>query len=59
MKGNSDRELASDFDNHLKRTMSQLSLDIKRSNSHSNLQLKNVHVICAKKQLMDILVQKM
>lgn len=59
MRGNSDRDMASDFDSHLKRTMSQLSNDIKRTNSHQNLHLKNTHVIRAKKELMQILVHKL
>ena len=58
MRGNSDRELASDFDSHLKRTMSQLSNELKRTNSHNNIHLKNTHVIRAKKELMEILVLK-
>lgn len=36
MKDNSDRQLASDFDDHLKMTMNQLTIDIKKTGSQAN-----------------------
>lgn len=55
MKGNNDKQLASDFDKHLKRVLTQLSFDLKQEGAASN---KDTSIIKAKKSLMDILVTK-
>ncbi|CDW80904.1 UNKNOWN [Stylonychia lemnae] len=58
MKGNSDRQLASDFDEHLKLTMNQLTNEIRKSNTPGNQNNKTTHILNAKKRLIDIIVNK-
>lgn len=46
MKGNSDRQMANDFDQHLKQVMSSLSSDIKKDKNPNN---KQSHIIKARR----------
>jgi hypothetical protein len=55
----SDRQMAMDFDNHLKQVMNSLSNEIKKEKQPNNNTNRHLHIIRAKKQLMDILVVKM
>lgn len=54
MKGNNDKQMAVDFDTHLKLVMSQLSKDLAQDKSQS----KDLCILKSKQSLMSLLVSK-